>query len=1264
MIMKNLRYILKLATCFGVTLLTMTAGPFSSSLENETEGAIDPGIAGYTGPDGAGGVNMPGGVDPDTLEPIQMNPNNYVNPIFRGWATGYVDYKPAPGIATVAPTDGTSEGEGYMEWGNPAKALGPVTGNNFDIVSLGDLWSTARPPAVGSYPKYMDPTDPNYKRYYGDPYDQNDGFGFIGIDNPGEIILTFDVPIANGKGADFVVFENGFISGGGAGVAGQTFAELAYVEVSTDGVHFARFPSIFLGEDKLVGDYGTVDPTDVYNLAGKHANAYGASWGTPFDLDSLVDYANLVAALLDAGIALNEEQMALLQAAIDANRALVEAGDLDLNEINFVKIVDIPGDGSFKDSIGNSIYDAWVTVGSGGFDLEAVGVINDINSVSTPIPEPATTWLLLGLCVLGMAIVRRIRLSRHAAHICILALVLTLALHRAAAQTLSPPPASFALQNLNLITPFGVTTGGYETATTSFQNIIFTDDGNWIAYGKTQGATANIIASWATSSYTGMTTRLGQWEDPVYTGTGSRQNTTINGTTNAGILYGTSSQYSGTTNVGSFLWTYDAKTGQSNRIGFVDAAHETAPGVYRSSVDVVNSRYIGGNSYRSGAAANNQDAWLYDTHTGTTTTIGLTGNGVTLYGSKEYELSNGTSEHRIFGLTETGYVIGTSERYWGNQGSRKNTAAWSYNANTDVTLRLGFYDDISSWSDEAIAAGSEYTQSQTEGQNATFGGTQKSTPSAVTDQGWVLGYSTRYFGTAENGQTAWATNIATATTEADLTYAILGLTGAAYVGATDKKYSEVAVTSYAQNTFTKTGYLFGLTHRYNETGTQIGQAAWIAHASTGFEAIRVGFTENTDLSTFTRQDGTQSSSISSINSNGYILGSSKTYYALGGTGGDAFWISTTTNPTAAPQRIGLYQETEFSNSNKIQSSSISINLTESGRVAGTSTRYVSGKTTSNGSAAWVASITGDGTVQTHRIGLEKDADGNDVAEFTDSNNKQEAKVISSGNASLLLEQKGRVLGTNARYKTGTTTALGTAGWIADTDGNTRRLGLTGDAFTMQAGANAGKQVTTIQDTDGNNYVWGYSQRYTSTATSEVTTNQTAWIYSMDSDMQFDFQLSDSNGDGTGLSFSTISGITESGLVYGYYTLYEGAESQGDRAFLWKEGHGVYDLNSIVGTELAAAEGAYLSSIAAINEEGDTLTLIGQAVLASGASAIFSARLAATAPVPESATYALLVSTLCIATTLFLRKRRRHNGATPFHFPLFSGKAENATHHKP
>ena len=39
-------------------------------------------------------------------------------------------------------------------------------------------------------------------------------------------------------------------------------------------------------------------------------------------------------------------------------------------------MVDIPGNGFYRDATGASIFDSWLTFGSGGFDLEALGVIS------------------------------------------------------------------------------------------------------------------------------------------------------------------------------------------------------------------------------------------------------------------------------------------------------------------------------------------------------------------------------------------------------------------------------------------------------------------------------------------------------------------------------------------------------------------------------------------------------------------------------------------------------------------------------------------------------------------------------------------------------------------------------------------------------------------------------------------------------------------------------------------------------------------------
>lgn len=249
------------------------------------------------------------------------DPNAVVNPIFRGWATACVSYEPTPQ---------------YMQpwWRDPNKALGPSMTDSDGVytVSLGDLY-------------------------------QEDIDAGVPL---GRITLSFSETIQNQEGDDFVVFENGVISGRttpGGSVFGQMFAELGFVEVSSNGRDFVRFPSVSLTSGP-VGPYGTIEVSNIYNLAGKHPNAEGICTGTPFDLDEIAD------------------------------DPLVASGAVDINNIKYVRIVDIPGSGDFCDDAmvhidpysrpawgyypnNHPIYDAWVTWGSGGLDLEAVGVLNE-----------------------------------------------------------------------------------------------------------------------------------------------------------------------------------------------------------------------------------------------------------------------------------------------------------------------------------------------------------------------------------------------------------------------------------------------------------------------------------------------------------------------------------------------------------------------------------------------------------------------------------------------------------------------------------------------------------------------------------------------------------------------------------------------------------------------------------------------------------------------------------------------------------------------
>jgi len=294
-----------LVSAWAVT--TALAGPYSAGVDDPTN-ALDAPVPGFIGPDGIGGARL------DNEDGTFSNPNNYVNPLFFGWVETITTYEPTSSVGTG--------------WRDTTAALGPVTGDNWDVVSLGDLGTTAIGNGTAT----------------------------------GRITLDFVTPVRNLSGADFVVFENGFISDGGAGVAGQLTAELAYVEVSSNGIDFARFPSRSL-TPAAVGSYGTLDPTNVFNLAGKHANGYEASWGTPFDLSQL------------------------------AAEPQVAGGHVDLGAIRYVRLVDIPGKGPFDDGQGNlinrfpdsegsPIYDAWLTSDSGGFDLEAVGAISQNTTFS------------------------------------------------------------------------------------------------------------------------------------------------------------------------------------------------------------------------------------------------------------------------------------------------------------------------------------------------------------------------------------------------------------------------------------------------------------------------------------------------------------------------------------------------------------------------------------------------------------------------------------------------------------------------------------------------------------------------------------------------------------------------------------------------------------------------------------------------------------------------------------------------------------------
>lgn len=228
---------------------------------------------------------------------------------FVAWATNVV--------VTRGPQNIANPNSPLASFGDEANAIGPATPNNsYDVVSLGD---------------------------------------------GGSALITFERPIRNGEGPDFAVFEND-INGG--------FLELAFVEVSSDGVHFVRFPATSLTQTETqMGSFALTDPTYINNLAGKFKIGYG----TPFDLAELADSANL-----------------------------------NLDSIVYVRVIDVVGniDPQYAtyDAFGHIVNDPWPTdFNTCGFDLAGVGVIHQksvgIESHEMPqvfaYPNPCTGTLYI-----------------------------------------------------------------------------------------------------------------------------------------------------------------------------------------------------------------------------------------------------------------------------------------------------------------------------------------------------------------------------------------------------------------------------------------------------------------------------------------------------------------------------------------------------------------------------------------------------------------------------------------------------------------------------------------------------------------------------------------------------------------------------------------------------------------------------------------------------------------------------------------------------
>lgn len=231
--------------------------------------------------------------------------------------TRYALAGPFPPAAGQVGSDAVAGSDArFMVWANAAE----ITRGPTNIASANPVEAGFGDAADATGPADATPDDP---------------YTVVSLGDGGSAMLTFPAPFGDVAGPDFAVFENSFSS---------SFLELAHVEVSSDGVHFFRFSSLSLTPSSAnIGEGGSVNPTNIRNLAGK----YLAGYGTPFDLAELRHVSP----------------------------------DLDIQRITHVRVIDVIGTNdpahASHDSVGAIVIDPYPTnYYTGGFDLDAVGAFS------------------------------------------------------------------------------------------------------------------------------------------------------------------------------------------------------------------------------------------------------------------------------------------------------------------------------------------------------------------------------------------------------------------------------------------------------------------------------------------------------------------------------------------------------------------------------------------------------------------------------------------------------------------------------------------------------------------------------------------------------------------------------------------------------------------------------------------------------------------------------------------------------------------------
>ncbi|MFN7022344.1 MAG: hypothetical protein ACK4WH_13585, partial [Phycisphaerales bacterium] len=309
----------------------------------------------------------------------------------------------------------------------------------------------------------------------------------------------------------------------------------------------------------------------------------------------------------------------------------------------------------------------------------------------------------------------------------------------------------------------------------------------------------------------------------------------------------------------------------------------------------------------------------------------------------------------IIGTTDTRWVMGVSSRYsgFGNDGG---LSAWVYHPSAG-TRRVGLFDV-----DHVRSDGYQFTS-----------------PSYLSPSGVAAGWSYKYRGQAQAGDSVWVY--------------LPWLDQTIDVTMRDALHTEGGgYQSSAVRGLNNAGTVLGSSIQY-DGWTQAGRTAWMYNHATGREILGLKDAEHTGAG------GYRSSLSSRLNQAGVAAGTSTRYTGAGASLGQSAWVHT---PGAGSVRVGLYDADHTSASGLI--SNQVRGLSELGTVLGTAPRYRGGVSAANESV-WHADANGN----TLRIGLHD-------AEHTSTDGTQQSEAFAMTGTGFAAGRGAR--GTGATRETG------------------------------------------------------------------------------------------------------------------------------------------------------------------------------------------------------------------------------------------------------